>query len=114
MSADSLREKAAQSQVSPRIKNAIVLLAWLPPLVVLWGVAIAIFGTGIRYARYGTLPDLSGVGSVLDSQLAVVGALGVILAFYWLLSVATFGGDTVETATETADSAAKTIDEHTD
>jgi len=111
---EDLQQQADNATVSGRVRNLVVLLAWLPPLMILFAIGVAALGLGYRTARYGELPDLSGVGAALTSDLSLLAIAAAVAGFYWLLSHATFGGDTVKQATETADQAADVLDEHTD
>jgi len=111
---EDLQQQAGDATVAPWVQNLVVILAWLPPLMILFGIGIAVLGLGFRTARYGQLPQLSGLGSALTSDLSLVAIAAAIVGFYWLLSHATFGGKTVEQATKNADTAGDVIDEHTD
>jgi len=111
---DDIEQRASDSQVHPIVLNAVVAVAMLPPLLILLGIGIAIFGLGVRMAGSGDLPDLAGASGIFASELTWLVIGGAIIGFYWLVFHALFGGETINEATENADDAASTLDEHTD
>jgi hypothetical protein len=84
-----------------RVRDAIVVLAWLPVLLALLGLGVAVAGLGIRTALMGDLPPL-GSAALLESELALAGVLAAVAYFYLVLANETFGTDTVEIATRQA------------
>jgi hypothetical protein len=111
---DQLTQKAHDSDVSVGVKNVVVLLLWVPPILILWGVGFALFGVGVRVALYGSLPNLAAIGMPVDPTLAGLAVVGGIGYLYLMLANETFGEETVEAATEQAQDIKDNVDESTD
>jgi ABC-type proline/glycine betaine transport system permease subunit len=108
---DRLTSEADDASVSNWVQDFVVVALWIPPILILFGIAIAILGVGVRTALYGDLPDLSGVGTALDSQTALLALGAAILGLYWLLARTTFGGETVDQSVESGVEAADQIED---
>lgn len=108
---DDALDQADDANVSNWVQDIVVIALWIPPILVLFAIAISMLGIGVRTALYGDLPDFSGAGGVLDSELALLGLGGVIIGLYWLLARATFGGKTVDDAVDSGVEAADKIDD---
>jgi hypothetical protein len=111
---DDIKQRASASQVHPVVLNAVVAIAMLPPLLILLGIGIAIFGLGVRMARSGELPALADASGIFASEVTWLVIGGALLGFYWLIIHALLGGKVVNEATENADDAASTLDKHFD
>jgi len=111
---DDLLSEAEDASVSNWVQDAVVVALWIPPILVLFGISIAILGVGVRTALHGSVPDLSGLGGAVDSQLVLLALGGAIGGLYWLLARATFGGETVDESVESAGEAADQVDDFTD
>lgn len=98
--------------IHPVVVNLVVFLLWLPPIMVLLGIGIAILGVGVNLAMSGQVPDLSAVAGAVDSELAVVAVVVAIGAIYWVLVNFTFGEDTVDATQDQIEQAADEVDEH--
>jgi len=94
------------TQLSPRVRDAIAALLWLPLLLILWAAAlslsIAAVGISWSLATSGTVPDLSGLSGAVDPTLIAGASLAGIAYVYLTLLTETFGEDTVDAATEQA------------
>jgi len=111
---DDIEQRASNSQVHPVVLNAVVAIAMLPPLLILLGIGIAIFGLGVRMAQSGDLPELAGASGIFASEVTWIVIAAAIIGFYWLIIHALLGGKVVTEATESADDAASTLDKHFD
>lgn len=88
--------------VSPWVRDVVVVALWLPLIFVLLGIGIGILGIGVRTALHGDLPALGGFAGAVDPTLAVLGAAGAIGYVYLILANATLGTDNVEAAQDQA------------
>lgn len=102
------------SQAHPWVKNLIILLMAGPPIMLLWSVGVAAVGIAYRTARYGSLPDLSGVAGVLSSDIALLAVAGSIGYLYLIWANVVFGTSTVEAAKEQAEDLQKAQEEQTE
>ena len=108
---DSLPDRGTGSQAHPWVKNIIILLLAGPPLLLLWSVGVAAVGIGYRTARYGTLPDLSGVAGVLSSDLAILAVAAALGYLYLIWANVVFGTSTVEAAKDQAEDIQQSVQE---
>lgn len=110
---DPLPDRGTDSQAHPAVKNLILLALAVPPLLVLWAVGVAAVGVGYRTARYGTLPDLSGLSTALSSDLVLLGVAAALVYIYLVWANAVFGTSTVEAAQEQAQEIKDTAEDET-
>lgn len=103
------------SKVDPRIRNVVVAAGWAVPVLLLLGGAV---GGSIYLVRVALTAEVVAPTLTLGSQtslLVVLGAVGAIGGFYWLLSRWTFGGqfvdDAVDSGTEAVEQATDTLDD---
>jgi len=93
--------------VSPRVRDAVVVLLWTPIILILLGIGVggcvALVGIGYSLATSGRVPDLGGLAGAVDPTLAVAAVLGAVGYLYLILANETFGTDTVEAAQEQAE-----------
>jgi hypothetical protein len=93
--------------VSPRVRDAVVVLLWAPVVLILLGIGIggfvALVGVGYSLATSGRVPDLGGLAGAVDPTLVAVAILGAIGYLYLILANETFGTETVEAAQEQAE-----------
>jgi len=102
------------SNVDPRIRNAVVAAGWAVPVVLLLSGAVA---AGIYIVRVALFADVSAPQVTLGSQtslLLVLGLVGAIAGFYWLLSRWTFGPEFVDNAVESGADAAEAVQDQLD
>lgn len=102
------------SKVDPRIRNAVVAAGWAVPVVLLLSGAVA---AGIYIVRVALFADVQAPQVTLGSQtslLVVLGLVGAVGGFYWLLSRWTFGSEFVDNAVESGADAAETVQEQLD
>jgi hypothetical protein len=102
------------SNVDPRIRNAVVAAGWAVPVVLLLSGAVA---AGIYIVRVALFADVQAPQVTLGSQtslLLVLGLVGAIVGFYWLLSRWTFGAEFVDNAVDSGVEAADTVQDQLD
>jgi len=102
------------SGVDPRIRNAVVAAGWAVPVVLLLSGAVA---TGIYIVRVALFADVQAPQVTPGSQtslLLVLGLVGAVVGFYWLLSRWTFGPEFVDDAVESGADAAETVQDQLD
>jgi hypothetical protein len=83
------------SQVSRSVRDYVVALLWIPPILLLLGGSVAVAVALIRIALEGSLTTLS---LPVDPTLVVIGVASAIGILYLTVMRETFGGDTVEAA----------------
>lgn len=108
---DTLAEEHHESNVLVWVKNLIVILLWIPPLMLLWAVGIAALGVGYRLALHGDLPQVEGILQTLDSDIMLLAFAGAIGYLYLVLANVTFGERVMTTATEQAEGLQEASDE---
>lgn len=108
---DRLPDRRTESQAHPAVRNLILLLLAVPPLLVLWGIGIAAVGVGYRMARYGALPELTGLSSVLSSEVTLLAVAAAIGYIYLIWANAVFGTRMVDAAKDQAEDIKDEVDE---